>query len=89
MEALPTWLGTLSPVGALMVIIMLIALGKLIPERTHDKIVATKDDQIRVQAEIADKLLEQSDQSLENDRTMLHLLRSLPSVDEAETGGSP
>ena len=78
------WLGTLSPVGALVVIIMLIALGKLIPERTHDKIVALKDDQIRVQEKITGKLLTQSDQSLENDQTMLHLLRSLPTSEPPE-----
>lgn len=86
---IPAWLGTLTPVGALMAIVMLIAIGKLLPERTHNKIMDAKDEALRVQAETTQRLLEQSDQSLENDATMLHLLRSLPTAKDAEGGGSP
>lgn len=81
---IPAWLATISPAGALVIIMMLIATGKLIPEKIHDRIMGSKDAQIAAQQKVTDKLLAQSDKSLENDETMLHLLRSLPSGTDVE-----
>lgn len=72
---IPAWLTTLSPVGALMIVILSIVTGKLMPERTHQRIVADKDKLIDLQGRQVDKLVD-------NSETTLHLLRSLPKNEE-------
>lgn len=75
MEAFPAWVATLTPSGLLLLAVLLILTGKLLPERTHTRIVEDKDEQLRVQARQVEKLVE-------NSETTLHLIRSLPSVSE-------
>ncbi len=75
MEALPAWLGALTPGGLLLIVVLLIVLGKLMPERTHNRIVADKDKLIDLQGRQVDKLVS-------NSETTLHLLRSLPNSEE-------
>lgn len=75
MESLPAWLGALTPGGLLLIVVLLIVLGKLMPERTHNRIVADKDKLIDLQGRQVDKLVS-------NSETTLHLLRSLPNSEE-------
>lgn len=74
-------LPTVTPIGGLLAlgiwIVRQVVIGSLIPSATHERILASKEETIRVLAEAGARRDAQTDKLLATSETTLHLLRSI------------
>ena len=81
MDWLISALPTITPLGGLLAlgvwIVRQIVVGQLIPAATHERILASKEETIRVLAEAGARRDAQTDKLLTTSETTLHLLRSI------------
>lgn len=81
LEGLP--LGTLTPAGLLAIVVLLIAMGKLVPRRTMEDIIHDRNEwraAHRVSEQARVELAEQVGELLEHARTTNEVLKSLSKV---------
>lgn len=81
MDWLLSALPTITPLGGLLAlgvwIVRQIVVGQLIPSATHERILASKEETIRVLSEAGARRDAQTDKLLTTSETTLHLLRSI------------
>lgn len=86
MDWLLSALPTITPLGGLLAlgvwIVRQVVVGLLIPAATHERILASKEETIRVLAEAGARRDAQTDKLLATSETTLHLLRSIAPEDE-------
>lgn len=66
--------------GLVLAVAWMVFTGKLVPARTHDKIVADKDAQIAKLQAAHDKVAGQRDELMELARTTVAIVQALPRV---------
>ena len=85
MDWLISALPTITPLGGLLAlgvwIVRQIVVGQLIPSATHERILASKEETIRVLSEAGARRDAQTDKLLTTSETTLHLLRSIASAE--------
>lgn len=83
LDGLP--LGTLTPAGLLAVVVLLIAVGRLVPRRTMEDVIHDRNEwraAHRVSEQARQELAEQVGELLEHARTTNKVLSSLPRVED-------
>lgn len=82
LDALPPFVvpGGLS--GLVLALAWMVFTGKLVPARTHDRIVADKDAQIEIWRAAAEKAAGQRDELIEVARTAVAVMEALPRARE-------
>ena len=69
--------------GLVLAVAWMVFVGKLVPARTHDKIVADKDAQIAKLESAYDKVVDQRDRLMGLTDTTVKILESLPKAGDS------
>ncbi len=87
-------LGELTPSVLLGLCILLILIGRLVPVRTHDREIKSRDQQITflqealaASLETEQRRVEQIDELMEHSRVSTAIIQALPGVDRGGTVG--
>lgn len=87
MDWLISALPTITPIGGLLAlgvwVVRQVVIGNLIPSATHERILASKEETIRVLSEAGARRDAQTDKLLATSETTLHLLRSIAPKEES------
>ena len=74
---IPSWVGTLTPTGTLLLAVALILWGKLLPESVHNKIVKALEERAVMAEARAEKSEEQRDKLQSTLDIHTHILTSI------------
>ena len=74
---IPSWVGTLTPTGTLLLAVALILWGKLLPESVHNKIVKALEERATMAEARAEKSEEQRDKLQSTLDIHTHILTSI------------
>lgn len=83
MENIPQWIGVLTPMGTLMLAVVLIMRGKLIPDSMHERIITPEREARQAAERRAERAEVQVDKLTGTLDTHTHLLESIRDLGSA------